>query len=71
MEDQLKDQRRYETAQRIYDTMLMDINLKDNQGNVDYDKVADAAVRAADAFINRLYLHHESEGRNRGSSKGS
>jgi len=71
MEDSLKDQRRYETAQRIYDTMLMDINLKDNQGNVDYDEVADKAVRAADAFINRLYLHHESEGRNRGSSKSS
>lgn len=59
MEDSLKEKRRYKTAQRIYDAMLMDIALKDRQGQTDYERVASLAVKAADAFIKCLYLDNE------------
>lgn len=61
MDNNLKEIRRYETAQRIYENMLMDIALKDQQGKTNYNRIASLAVEAADAFIKCLYLNDEKD----------
>lgn len=57
MEDSVR--LRYEAALKIYESMLMESSLRAIE--VDYDKIADNAVKAADALMKRLSLHNGSE----------